>query len=227
LICQFAKLRTVIFSEKPPAKQLNQFKRLSAMNKTALLLALVLSVNSFAQSDQTIATFDQRQQELNNRGMIVLGSWAATSITTGIIARSQTTGTAHYFHEMNALWNSVNFTLAGISLLQSRKEQPFGLDYSLKRQRKLETVFLINSGLDLGYIGTGFYLRHAADSKADTKAQRLEGYGNSLLLQGGFLLCFDGAMYLIHKHHGKQLLPAKNQLNVRCSPFGITLRYQF
>jgi hypothetical protein len=197
------------------------------MNKLVFLLFIVLSDHSFAQDEQTIATFDQRQQQLNNRGMIVLGSWATASITTGLIARTQTSGTAHYFHEMNALWNSVNFTLAGISLLQSRKEQPFGLSYSLKRQRKLETVFLINSGLDLGYIGTGFYLRYAADSKVGQKAQRLEGYGNSLLLQGGFLLCFDAAMYFIHKRHGKQLLPNKNQLNVHYTSNGVTFRYQF
>jgi hypothetical protein len=47
------KITNGYFFRKPPAKQLNQFKRLSAMNKTAFLLALVLSVNSFAQSNQT------------------------------------------------------------------------------------------------------------------------------------------------------------------------------
>ena len=44
---------------------------------------------------------------------------------------------------------------------------------------------------------TGFYLKEK--SKSSSSAERLKGYGNSLLLQGGFLLVFDIALYFIHQ----------------------------
>lgn len=197
------------------------------MKVLSIFLFMIVSGAALSQSEQDIATFDQKQKQINQNGMIVLGSWASTNIVTGLIARSQTTETARYFHEMNALWNSVNFALAGTSLLQSRREQPFGLTYSLKRQRKLENVFLINSGLDLAYIGSGFYLRHASLDQTGLKSQRLEGYGNSLILQGGFLLFFDGAMYLIHKRHGKQLLPSETKITINTSANGVGIYWNF
>jgi hypothetical protein len=197
------------------------------MKVLSILLLTIVSGVALSQSEQDITLFDQQQQRINQNGMIVLGSWASTNIVTGLIARSQTTETARYFHEMNALWNTVNVTLAGVSLIQSRKEQPFGLTYSLKRQRKLENIFLINSGLDLAYIGSGFYLRHAASDQTGLKSQRLEGYGNSLLLQGGFLLFFDGAMYLIHKRHGSQLQPTETKITINTSANGIGIYWNF
>jgi uncharacterized protein YejL (UPF0352 family) len=197
------------------------------MKVLSIFLLMIVSGAALSQIEQDIITFDQKQKQINQNGMIVLGSWASTNIVTGLIARSQTTETARYFHEMNALWNSVNFVLAGTSLLQSRREQPFGLTYSLKRQRKLENVFLINSGLDLAYIGSGFYLRHASSDQTGLKSQRLEGYGNSLILQGGFLLFFDGAMYLIHKRHGKQLLPSETKITINTSANGVGVYWNF
>jgi hypothetical protein len=57
-----------------------------------------------------------------------------------------------------------------------------------------ERLLLINSFLDIGYIGTGFLLRHLSDKSA-TRSDLLKGYGNSLLLQGGFLMIFDMVLY--------------------------------
>jgi len=70
----------------------------------------------------------------------------------------------------------------------------FGVEEALGEARKIEKILLINSGLDVAYIGTGFLLRHLS-SNSDKRKDLLKGYGNSLILQGGFLLVFDLILY--------------------------------
>lgn len=63
----------------------------------------------------------------------------------------------------------------------------------------MQNFLLLNAGLDVAYIATGFYLKERA--KNSSSPERLRGYGNSLLLQGGFLLAFDIAFYFIHQNN--------------------------
>jgi hypothetical protein len=67
----------------------------------------------------------------------------------------------------------------------------------IKDFNSLQNILLLNAGLDVAYIATGFYLKER--SKNSSSSERLTGYGNSLLLQGGFLLLFDVALYFIHQ----------------------------
>jgi hypothetical protein len=67
----------------------------------------------------------------------------------------------------------------------------------IKDFNSLQNFLLLNAGLDAAYIMTGFYLKERA--KNSSSAERLKGYGNSLLLQGGFLLLFDVSLYFIHQ----------------------------
>ncbi len=134
------------------------------------------------------------QRSINKSGMYTLLGWSSTNIIAGTIASTQTEGSARYFHQMNAMWNTVNLGLSIGGLLQERKLKIKSLEDLNTRQKKLEKIFLINGGLDLVYmgVGTGLLL-----SKNDTDTK--QGYGQSLLLQGGFLMLFDGTMYFLHK----------------------------
>lgn len=69
----------------------------------------------------------------------------------------------------------------------------------IKDYNSLQSFLLLNAGLDVAYIATGFYLKER--SKNSSGAERLRGYGNSLLLQGGFLLLFDITLYFIHQNN--------------------------
>ena len=51
---------------------------------------------------------------------------------------------------------------------------------------------LFNAGLDVGYMATGAYLWERGIRK---DSRGLKGYGQSLILQGGFLFTFDLIMY--------------------------------
>jgi hypothetical protein len=156
----------------------------------------------FSQKD-TIFSLDEvwkinlnTQRSINKSGMYTLLGWSCTNIVTGTIASTQTEGSAHYFHQMNAMWNTVNLGLSIGGLVQERKLKIESTQDLNTRQKKLEKIFLINGGLDLVYMGVGTGLL-LSKNETDTK----QGYGQSLLLQGGFLMLFDGTMYFLHRNN--------------------------
>jgi hypothetical protein len=51
----------------------------------------------------------------------------------------------------------------------------------------------------------------------------LKGYGESVMLQGGVLLLFDGIMYSIHNNHGKKLNKMAEKLILTTTDFGVGL----
>jgi hypothetical protein len=97
---------------------------------------------------------------------------------------------------MNAMWNTVNLGIGVAGLVQQYSKQSADYSSFLKLQRKYERVFLINSGLDLIYMGVGSAMAFSSGAN-----DRSRGYGQSLILQGGYLLVFDGLMYFIHRNN--------------------------
>lgn len=71
----------------------------------------------------------------------------------------------------------------------------------VKAYISLQSFLLLNAGLDVAYIATGFYLKER--SKNSSNSKRLMRYCNRLLLQGGFLLIFDIAVYFINQNNAK------------------------
>jgi hypothetical protein len=167
-----------------------------------LFLCIFLPQFVFSQKDTILNAQEywkinlNNQRSINKSGMYTLLCWSSTNIVAGTIASTQTEGSAHYFHQMNALWNTVNLGLSISGLLQERKLKIENLQDLSDRQQKLEKIFLINGGLDLVYMGVGTGLL-LSKNETDTK----QGYGQSLLLQGGFLMLFDGTMYFLHRNN--------------------------
>ena len=89
----------------------------------------------------------------------------------------------------------------------------------MKEQKKTETIFLVNGILDLGYIATGIWMRNEATNQSD-RADMYRGYGNSLILQGSFLLAFDAYAYYLHRNHAKEL-PILEKVSVHTSGTGL------
>ncbi|MFN1835848.1 DUF6992 family protein [Balneola sp. MJW-20] len=138
-----------------------------------------------------------RSQDLQRSAMYVLGSWATVNIISGAIGTLKSSGSTKYFHQMNAGWNLVNFAIAGASLYSLSTTDPFSLSSSeiFGKMNNLDKFLLLNAGLDLGYIATGAWLWERGLRKG---SERLTGYGKSLMMQGGFLLIFDGIFYALH-----------------------------
>lgn len=162
-----------------------------------LLLAMGIPALLHAQTTAEME-FYRSHQAIQRKGMTLLGGWAVSNIGVGLALRARSEGETRYFHEMNAMWNSVNAALAAGGLIgASLRKTPF-IPVSWL-QRRVERIYLFNAGLDLAYMGTGLYLLQ--DRPFSAQPQRMRGYGKSLLLQGGFLLAFDGGMYLLQRRH--------------------------
>ena len=130
--------------------------------------------------------------------MVALGGWAVANIGVGLALRSRE-GAAGRFHEMNAIWNVVNLGIAGIGYLTLGDPQTTAAG-GWQENVGFEKILLFNAGLDVGYVLGGIYLTERS-RRPGADADRLLGYGRSIVLQGGFLLVFDLANYFIA--HGR------------------------
>lgn len=172
-------------------------------NLLFLPLFLLVSTSIFSQN-LTLPNFNQERNDLNRKGMTVLGSWAGANLISNSILLSNSTGSDKYFYQMNVYWNVVNGALAGLGILGAKKKQEnLSAFQTLEEQSSTEKTFLINTGLDAAYVMTGVYLLEKSKNSMDNQ-DMLKGYGQSVILQGGFLLLFDGIMYGVHRSHLKK-----------------------
>ena len=173
--------------------------------KKILFLSLFLSISTriFSQN-LTFSNFNQERHDLNKKGMVVLGSWAGANLITNGILLPNSTGSDKYFYQMNVYWSVVNGVLAGLGVLETKKMKgSLSAFQTLEEQSSTEKTFLINTGLDAAYVMTGVYLLEKSKNSMDNQ-DMLKGYGQSVILQGGFLLLFDGIMYGVHRSHLKK-----------------------
>jgi len=212
-------------SSKTPNKKTIHIKM---MQKTLVLLVFLLLMknNSFSQ-DTLLVKFDKQRINHQKTGMIVLMSWAGANIMSGTILRNNSVGDTKYFHEMNALWNTVNLFLGASGYYNASRETPKSEAFHiLGQQLKLEKTLLFNVGIDVAYTTAGLYLLEKGNNQSDIiKRQRFRGYGRSLILQGGFLFLFDGIFYAIEANASNNLREAMSMIYI--SPSGIGLNYRF
>ena len=193
------------------------------MKKIAASFLLVLIPTVFITA-QDLISINKERQKLQREGMYFLTSWAGLNIAGGTAAFYMTDNKEwKYFHEMNVYWNTVNLGL-GISgiLLDKKVKTDLNFTESVKAQRKVERIFLINSGLDLLYIGGGFAMKNFHNSN---NRDRMLGYGNSLILQGSFLLVFDAVEYFLHRSNGFRYKSFSPKLSIRFDGNSIGLKY--
>ena len=166
--------------------------------KKYLLVILFVAIPLVMYAQGNYHHFFSRSMTINNTGMYVLGGWAVANLATGGVGWSRTTGPTMYFHQMNFFWNTVNLGIAGFALYSATQMEPLRMSYQelMNEHNRYEKLYLINAGLDVLYVGTGFLLRHLSANNMK-RADLMMGYGNSVILQGGFLFLFDGVMYLL------------------------------
>ena len=188
--------------------------------KTLLFIGLLLSQSIFGQ----VTDFQKEFNSINENLMLSLGSYAVANFAiSGVAYFSSEDEYSKRYHEMNVMWNTVNMGRALPGYIKARRGgQPMTRAEMLKAQKKTESIFLINDVLDLGYIATGIWMREVAPNQLDQE-DLFKGYGNSLILQGSFLLAFDAVAYYIHHNHGKKL-PAFEKVSLSSTQLGIGLR---
>ena len=163
-----------------------------------------------------------RRTMLNKTNMTVLLAWSGANLVQGSISAGNLKGSPHYFHQMNAYFNIINLAIAGYGLYEVRKQmnKKLSLLQNLRQQQKIESLLLLNSGLDLSYITIGLYLRERGTNKLN---EQTKGYGGSLILQGSFLLVFDLIQYIEHRQNGQLLNKYLGNLQFASTANGVGL----
>ncbi len=193
--------------------------------KSMLYIALlVLPFQMMAQSKkEDLKQFNVERLNISKKGMLVLGAWSIVNIGSGIGGSIATDNTVNKsFHQMNVLWGGVNFILAGVGYIGARNDnKQYGLEETFQAQHLSEKTYLFNAGLDLLYVTAGFYLKERGINSIKN-ADKLKGFGNSLIMQGAALAIFDSGMFIINSRHGKKLYPFISNIQLSQNGIGIT-----
>ncbi len=136
---------------------------------------------------------------INTNAMYLLIAWAVINIISGFAL------SAYYKKQpvlknlflFNALWNIVNLGIAigGFLFLSLLDPVEIQLKELLYTMFTVEKLVLFNAGLDLAYIAIGSYM---FERGLHHKSARLQGFGRSMWIQGGFLFLFDIILYYIN-----------------------------
>ncbi len=198
------------------------------MQKIILSLIFVaFSSSSFSQKIDLVG-FEKQQVVYTKKSLLILGGWSAANIIGSAFATKTTNEEMRYFHQMNVQWNGVNLLIAGLGYIGASKQHKgkvATLASILNHQNGVEKTYLFNLGLDVAYVTGGLYLTEK--SKNNSNPPRLKGYGNAIMVQGGFLLLYDIVNYAIHRKHGKQLYPLLNNIQLTAGPGAMALTYTF
>jgi len=171
----------------------------------------------------TITAYNKARMKINKTGMTVLGAWGIANIAEGSIGYfTAKRDEWKYFQEMNALWGVVNTSIAAVSLAAARKERTEQLTFqqAYAHYHANKKIYLINSGLDIVYLGAGIGLVKYSEKTKNNPAL-FSGFGKSVAIQGAFLLLFDNIMYSSHAHYSPLWFRIMNEVRVSGNGAGI------
>ena len=115
--------------------------------------------------------------------------------------------------------------IAGLGYWGTRRDRKrsYTLTESIRAQARGEKVLLFNAGLDIGYMAAGLYLSERSRSETDPdRADRFLGWGQSLVLQGGFLFAYDVLFAVLQSRHANRTIYPWLE---RIQPAGLGLSY--
>lgn len=188
-------------------------------------MVLFAVVFTKAQSTATLTDITQQQARLQRIGTWTLASWSVANLAVSGIAIGNAKGSSRYFHEMNLYWNAVNVGIAGMGLLALRKKNDNPTVSSVvKEHYTLQKSLLLNTGLDLAYVTSGFWLLDKSKTELTTLRQdRFRGFGQAVVVQGGFLLIFDLTNFFIHHADNPRLHRLLD--NVQLTSSGVSMKF--
>jgi hypothetical protein len=179
------------------------------MRATVLILIFITLYLTPSLAQNSLDDINTIRSKHTLNGMITFSSWTGANLIAGTIGVATTRGEVQHFFEMNLYFNAINVAIAVPGLIAAVKGKTKGLSFeqTVKEVQKVKTVYIVNGVLDLTYITAGFLLREIGRNNSNNIAlsNRLLGYGNSFIVQGGFLLLFDFIEFGVHSVNGKRL----------------------
>ena len=162
------------------------------------LILIIALPSSFKTQDSTNIhnLFYKKQQQ----SLSLLSGWSVANLIYSPLATKNLFSpetTNEYFHQMNFSWNLLNLGIAGLGhvIVNKDRKKPWNLQTLYDEKKKAEKSIIINIGLDLAYMFTGLLFKNNAQINTSEYSMN-KGYGNSLILQGGYLLIYD-AIFLM------------------------------
>jgi hypothetical protein len=195
------------------------------MKKYFLSFVLMASCTfAFTQSN-LLSSINESRFDIQRKGMLVLGSWALGNMAIGAIRLGQTTGEDKAFQQMQIGWSLINMTIAtwGYFGTQNTDYLTWDTYQSVHEHYKMQKILLFNAGLDVGYMLGGAYLMERGKREVKN-AERLRGFGRSILLQGAFLFVFDVSLHTFLSSDNAKLKPILNQSSIGFAPNEVHLR---
>jgi hypothetical protein len=193
---------------------------------TLLASSLLLFTNSSAAQNlpESLTLYNQQRLDLNTKGMYALSGWAISNIAVSSIGYFNSRGRTKYLHQMNVAWNVVNLAIAGGALYQYAQADPasFSVAQSLEEAQSIERILLLNIGLNVGYIATGGFLWERGLRKSK---DRFVGYGQSLIIQGGFLLLFDSTLYFLNQTNNEKIDSIIETVSIKGTQLSVTIPF--
>lgn len=166
------------------------------MKLSFLLLAILMSLSVYAQRADSIASPYRLQLTDGYRPLLhqrsanrVLGGWSVLSMGTGAVQLTSANPFVKAMGLQNLIWGAID---GGLALYGSHHlaTTSWGSKDLQKERENFRKILLINTLLDVGYLVLGYGLANAVNSK-------WHGHGQGILIQGGFLLLFDGVNYAL------------------------------
>ncbi len=194
------------------------------MQKFLFVMVLVgLAANPLTAQNE-LTGYGERHNQINRTAMQILGGWSLANIAAAGIQYRASDGRDRYFHEMTLMWNAVNLGIAGLGYWRARHPLDLTLADAIDKQRGIEKLLLLNTGLDAAYIMTGVYLVNRGND-ITREGERLQGYGAAIILQGSFLLAFDMVYYFFHTRNNRKLNALLQRVEISRNSVG--LRFSF
>ena len=162
------------------------------------MLALALTLSLAASTED----YNAVRQNGNNAGLGVLGAWAAASTVTGIVGLATTTDPLWQgVHLANIAWGVVNlgFSVVGLYFGLRAGATREGRADALTDGRSTQHLYSINTAFDVGYMALAALLLNGSSDA------RWKGFAKASLVQGLFLVLFDGAMAMFHLLNNERL----------------------
>jgi hypothetical protein len=208
----------------------SEWERMRLHNTLGLAFLFLMCFTGLSAQKTDLLDINLKRHYYNRNGMIILTSWAGANIVGGTAAYFATQNKEwKYFQEMNVFWNTVNLGLGVANLALAPKNKPdasWTIQQSQKAQRSNELVFGINTGLDALYVGGGIAMRLLAKPNGPAY-ERLRGYGTSLILQGSFLVVFDGIEFILNRRNGRGLYKKGNNFSFSTNGLGLGFYWKF
>ncbi len=156
-----------------------------------LFFALLAQADLYGQTAAAVAGDGRDILQQQDRAMNVLLGWSGLSAASGAVMLSSNSRRTRDFGLQNIGWGAIDGGIALFAKQAIAKKRKTGFDPE-KERKSFQKILLINTLLDVVYIGAGSAL--AASGK-----DKLKGHGYGVIVQGSFLFLFDGINYVLLK----------------------------